>query len=194
MKNVPVSFSYKLNDSSRTLPLSWPPTHKSREASGVWVIRNRAWKIFTTMREYERLYNAHRRATQERLPTPEYEFFIGRVTFDKKGSKSKEGFALVTTYIGYPAHFFATKNMGSLEKQIRRITSEDVLSGIQKGFSAACAIKLRDPQGFIIPGNNRNPIMFIDLHIDASGGGLALQQLINFVGDHLESLKRKRRR
>lgn len=130
----PISFTYTTKEGGPyKLDLSNGRTHKSRETWGVWVHKDRAWKIFPGVDQWERVKNDYTTATARGLPTPSYELHQGTLSYSHNRTKevaTKEGFALITKYIAQPpARFFALKNgIKALKGLIAPITNDDILS------------------------------------------------------------------
>lgn len=112
-KNKFEAHSFSYHDASqvwRTQILTSGQLH-SRESCGVWHFDDgRAWKIFSSRDQHDKIKNTYDLATSKGLPTPEYEFFKGTVI--PRAGCAREGFALASTFIS--GHFFALdqKNRG----------------------------------------------------------------------------------
>jgi len=165
---------------------------RSREACGVWVVRDKAWKIFSSTGQYNRMVANYKNARDNNVPTPADSRFVqGSVTLAESRGGPQPGFAFVSKYITSGRSFALAKNTGSFKRVIDSIKNDDVLIKIDAALGAAQKIGLSDPQGFIDANNASNPIVFTDLHTHTEPSQ-QLGAMRTHISKQREKLQRKR--
>ena len=96
--NNDVTFTYKSGGKDIKKTLKWADRFSSREALGIWKVESKAWKVYSTTKEYQSLSDDYRRAAVAAgLPMGDPAFQQGKV---QQGTKPQsEGFVLVTQWM-----------------------------------------------------------------------------------------------
>ncbi|TDL19066.1 hypothetical protein BD410DRAFT_806015 [Rickenella mellea] len=185
------------DENAETHILEWGAVIPSREALGLWVVGQKMWKVFTSNQQCARLKGDLFRAEQYGLPigptriTPcrvrlPVRDVLGNFT-EQHSLQSHEGFVLITNHF-QGRHFTLQRGVGVFRHLILQISNDEVLKRIDRACSAAVAVGLRDPQGFINP-TNYNPIVFIDIHLSRGGTTQASQDMLVITQNRMASVR-----
>ncbi|KAH8116754.1 hypothetical protein DFH11DRAFT_1741676 [Phellopilus nigrolimitatus] len=144
------------------------PTYTSREALGVFIIKSKAWKVFSNTNMLKRNQRDYELANDHGLPIDGATIYPGVVRRSNRPSRS--GYALVTQNMDNTRFFDFQKKEAQFKKLITPISDRNTLDRIYRSCQSAVEIGLRDPQGFIGASDNE-PITFIDVHTNAVADG-----------------------
>ncbi|KAF5383877.1 hypothetical protein D9757_007438 [Collybiopsis confluens] len=179
--------------------------HKSNESMGVWKKTSRAYKLFKTTNQYDRVTKDIETAKHQGLPYAGASTAQGLVyTYENPKYRHYQGFAVVATWYDPPGCGSMDKVFGRLHFGIFSIWRHTTLSKgtywcsfplgspsmtfisvlrIKTSMELAVKLKVSDPQGFIYPTTqSKNTIQFVDIHY---GSDVIAKQMLAIVEEYM---------
>jgi len=163
----------------------------SREAVGVWRIKDQVWKIYSTPQQLQRILKDKAAADSVALPMRKVFVTQGSVQIPQgqgSGPPRPSAFALVSQYMD-GTHFTLQHGMGTFTRIVGSIKDDETLKRIERGCHAASMIGLQDPQGFIAPAAY-DPIRFIDVHTTANQQSAAANEMYQWVKNYRAGIRK----
>ncbi|KAM6495395.1 hypothetical protein JOM56_008101 [Amanita muscaria] len=158
---LPVVFTYRGGKKT----FNRQPDISSNEALGVWHDGNKAWKIYATTSQLDKVSADYHRANVHGLPMGSPAFQQG--TLKQGTDRQTQGFALVTNWLtGNEFNFHRPPKpfrTALTTQRISRSRSSQDYRRIHGGCTSASIVGLRDCQGFVQAGAFE-PVAFFDIH------------------------------
>ncbi|PFH45885.1 hypothetical protein AMATHDRAFT_200193 [Amanita thiersii Skay4041] len=166
-KWVLMSFTYMESGRPVEKVLLWAERIDSRESLGIWRVDGKAWKVFRTTDQLEKLRDMYRRAEVGELPMGRPKFVQG--TVQQGSNRPTQGFVLMVNWMTGTYFHLPTKQLNvalKAEKISHSKSARDYIR-IKFGCEAALSLRLNDCQGYV-ENYASEPIAFIDVHLSTS--------------------------
>ncbi|KAF5381471.1 hypothetical protein D9757_008181 [Collybiopsis confluens] len=152
---------------------------------GVWKKTSRAYKLFKTTNQYDRVTKDIETAKHQGLPYAGASTAQGLVyTYENPKYRHYQGFAVVATWYDPPWMWFDGQGIWEAAfRDILDLATHNALKGIKTSMELAVKLKVSDPQGFIYPTTqSKNTIQFVDIHY---GSDVIAKQMLAIVEEYM---------